>query len=515
LIVSLEGALRLQKCGRLSEAEQIYRQILDVDPRHADCLHLLGMIAFEYGHLEDAGELIRAAISIHPNGASYHSNLANVLQAQGQLEEAAVEYRIGLAINPNLAAIHINLGNVLQAQGALDDAVLSYQRALDLDPENAEAWYNLGNARQGQGRLPNAAECYGRAVGINPNHGKAHHNLGRTLGDLGRQDEAFTQFQRAFRLDPDNAEIAFNLALAELLRGDFSAGWVHYEERWRSVDHDTPMRNYSQPLWTGEALPGGRLLLWGEQGIGDEIMFAGLIPDAVRGVRCVLDCEPRLQSLFSRSFPGVEVISGDLEQDIAAHLPCGSLPGIFRTSSAAFAGTTSPYLIADQARQKEFRARYTDGRLLVGLAWQTTARKTGLVRSIDLLSLTPLFAQPGIQWVSLQYGDYDALENQAATAGAPIVFDRSVDQWSDLDGFAAQVAAMDLVVTIDNSTAHMAGALGGPVWVLLPFLPDWRWLMTGEHSSWYPSMRLFRQPRSGDWGPVVESIAKRLFQIRS
>ena len=516
MVLSVEDALRLHKRGRLSEAEQVYRQILSANPRHADCLHLLGMIAFECGNLQGAAELIGEAISIHPNGASYHSNLANVLQAQGDLQAAVSEYQMALAINPNLPEIHVNLGNVLQAQGALDDAVLSYQRALDLDPRSADAWYNLGNARHTQGRLVDATECYEQALSINPNHSKAHHNLGRTLGDLGRQDEAFAQFQRAFRLDPGNAGIAFNLALAQLLRRDFSQGWILYERRWRSVDHDTPMRDYPQPLWTGEALPSGRLLLWGEQGIGDEIMFAGLVPEVLRrGVRCVLDCDPRLQTLFARSFPGVKVISGNPEPDIAAHLPCGSLPGIFRESRAAFASTTSPYLIADQARREQFRARYADGRLLVGLAWHTNARKTGITRSIDLHCLAPLFAQPGIQWVSLQYGDLDALENDAARAGAPIVFDPSVDPWSDLDGFAAQIVAMDLVITIDNSTAHMAGALGAPIWVLLPFLPDWRWLMTGEQSYWYSSMRLFRQPQPGAWASVVETVARKLSQIRS
>jgi Flp pilus assembly protein TadD len=505
----LEHALQHHKGRRLSEAEEIYRQILDIDPRHADSLHLLGMIACEWGNLEAAAGLIREAISIHPNGASYHSNLGNVLQAQGKLEEAVAEYRVALAIKPDIPQIHINLGNVLQAQGTLDEAVVSYETALHLEPGNAEAFYNLGNTRQAQGRELDAVECYERALACNTDHAKAHHNLGRTLSDLGRQDEALARFQRALSLEPDNAEIAFNLALAQLLRGDFSAGWVHYEQRWRSVDHDTPMRNYTQPLWTGEELPASRLLLWGEQGVGDEIMFAGLVPEVVcRGFRCILDCEQRLQPLFARSFPGVEVVSGYRKEDFVAHLPCGSLPRILRTFNA------SPYLIADRERQSRFRSRYADGRVMIGLAWHTNARKTGSIRSIDLPNLAPLFAHPAIRWVSLQYGDYDVLKNQAAIACAPILFDRSVDQLLDMDGFAAQVAAMDMVITIDNATAHLAGALGVPVWVLLPFLPDWRWLMTGGGSSWYPSMRLFRQPQRGDWTSVVQRVNDRLSQIR-
>ena len=179
---------------------------------------------------------------------------------------------------------------------------------------------------------------------------------------------------------------------------------------------------------------------------------------------------------------------------------------MFRPSSASFAATTSPYLIANPTERERFRARYADGRPLVGLAWYTRNQKTGRDRSIDLSLLAPLFERTDIQWVSLQYGDHDALEKQAATANAPIFIDRSVDQLADIDIFAAQIAALDLVITIDNSTAHLAGALGVPVWVLLPFARDWRWLQLREDSPWYPTMRLFRQPQRGDWQSVIQKV---------
>jgi tetratricopeptide (TPR) repeat protein len=512
----LDQALQHHKSGRLIEAESIYREILALSPRHADSLHLLGLIAYEWRNLEAAAELMRMAIAIHANGASYHSNLGNVLQAQGKLEEAIVEYRLALAIKPNLPEIHINLGNVLQAQEAFDEAISSYRGALELEPHSVEALYNLGNARQAQCRLEDAEQCYEQALAVNPEHAKAHHNLGRVLGDLGRPEEAFAQFQRAASLEPDNPEIGFNVALAQLARGDFSLGWVNYEQRWRSIDHDTPMRDYPQPLWTGEELPLGRLLIWREQGVGDEVMFAGMIPELVqRGIDCVLDCDVRLKPLFARSFPGIRVVSGfpqdgDLHQGFAAHLPCGGLPRIFRTSPEAFAVAPSGYLIPDRRRRAQFRAEYGDGRMLVGLAWHTEAPKTGRRRSIDLSCLEPLFARSEVRWVSLQYGDLAVLQNQVLNAGVPIHFDISVDQLSDIDTFAAQVAAMDLVITIDNSTAHLAGGLGVPVWVMLPFHPDWRWLIRGEGSLWYPSMRLFRQPRAGDWTSVVQDVARSL-----
>ena len=441
-------ALRHHQEGRLAEAEQMYRQILAVDPRQADALHLLGMVAYQNGRNDAAVELIGKAIAIHKTAASYHSNLGNVLQAQDKLEEAAASYRRALEIKPDLPEAHVNLGNILQALGEVEAGLVSYRQALALRPELAEAL---------------AAE-----------------------------------------------------SMALLQQGDFSAGWHNFEHRWRTRDYDTEMRSYPQPLWKGEHLLSGSLLIWGEQGIGDEIMFAGLIPDVIRtGNHLVLDCDARLRSLFARSFPGVELLAGDDAEhnanlEVAAHLPSGSLPGIFRQSRDAFDATTSPYLLAHPIERERFRTRYAAGRLLIGLAWHTKNQKTGRKRSVDLSLFAPLFALPGIRWVSLQYGDHGALEQQAVAADAPMLIDRSVDQFADMDPFAAQVAAMDLVITIDNSTAHLAGALGVPTWLLLPFAPNWRWLLDCEDSPWYPTMRIFRQPARDDWPSVMQKVCRAL-----
>jgi thioredoxin-like negative regulator of GroEL len=443
-------ALQQHRAGLFNQAERIYRQILAFDRNHADSLHLLGMIEYQAGNHAAAVERIRRAIAINKTQAAYHSNLGTVLQSEGRLDEAATCFQGALALQPQSPEIHTNLGNIFHAQDKVDDAIASHQRALALKPDLAEAHYNLG--------------------------------------------------------------------LAQLLKGDFASGWPNLEWRWRTKDHETPMRAYPQPQWTGEKLASGRLLIWREQGVGDEIMFAGLIPDAIRtGTRCVLDCDPRLQSLFARSFP--EVVSGhyfgndsepDPAFDTAAHLPSGSLPGLFRATGHAFAATTSPYMIAHPTAREQFRARYADGRRLVGLAWYSRNQKTGRDRSIDLSLLAPLCERTDIQWISLQYGDHDGLEKQATAANAPIFIDRAVDQLADIDTFAAQIAALDLVITIDNSTAHLAGALGVPVWVLLPFARDWRWLQLREDSPWYPTMRLFRQPQRGDWQAVVQKVGSAL-----
>jgi tetratricopeptide (TPR) repeat protein len=654
----LANALEHHQRGQFADAERIYRQILAIDPDHADCLHLLGTLAHQVGRDDDAVELIRKAISIDKKQSAYHSNLGTalqalgkpdeaaasyrqalalkpnlaeahmnlgtVLQAQGQLDEAANCFKRALALKPDLAEVHVNLGNILQAQGKLNEAVASHERALVLKPNSAEARFNLGNARQAQGKLDEAvasyrqalaikpdqpqvygnlgnallaqnkldeaeasyrralalnpdyaeasynlgnlrqaqdklgeaaacyeralalkpelpeahynlgntrqaqdnltaaAGCFERALALRPDYAQAHYNLGCVLQGLGRLDRALDSYARAIELQPDYSQARFGHALAQLLNGEFDPGWNNYESRWQSIDHETPMRTYPEPLWGGEQVAPGRLLLWGEQGIGDEIMFAGLLPDAIRtGNRILLDCDPRLKPLLARSFPGIEVVS-KLDQteyaesiqpegqEISAHLPTGSLPRLFRQTEAAFAATASPYLKADPVERARFRARYGDGRRLIGLAWHTNSAKTGGKRSIDLGSLAPLFALPGIRWVSLQYGDFEALEQQAAEAQAPILIDRSVDQLANVDLFAAQVAAMDQVITIDNSTAHLAGALGVPTWLMLPFASDWRWRKALEISPWYPAMRLFRQPRLGDWASVAGGIHSAL-----
>jgi Tfp pilus assembly protein PilF len=476
----VESALRLQRDGKLSDAEEIYRKILAIEPDHADSLHLLGMIRFAQGCPEAAAESIRKAIAMHPRAASYQSNLGNVLQSQGKLDEAADCYKAAIALRPRLTEPHMNLGNIHLSQDRLDDAEACYRRAIGLQPDSAEAYSKLAGVLRVTGEHERALEAFNTALSFEPNHPQAR---------LGK-------------------------ALVQLLQGNFAEGWGSYERRWGAVGHDKPMREYSQPRWNGETLASGQLLLWGEQGVGDEVMFAGLLPEVVRrGNRCILDCDPRLKPLFARSFPDVKVVCADeLEADPAmefvAHLPAGSLPRLLGTTNAKDAAPSSPYLIADPFDRRRIRERYADGRLVVGIAWHTANRLTGRTRSLDLSLLAPLLRQPHIKWVSLQYGDHDALKN--AVSDTPILFDPDVDQLSNIDLFAAQVAAMDLVITIDNSTAHLAGALGVPVWVLLPFAPDWRWLLQRKDSPWYPSMRLFRQPKMGDWQAVVDEVRKEL-----
>lgn len=444
----LQEALCHHRSGRLTEAEHIYRQVLATEPNHADCLHLLGMTAFQTGRPEQAVEHIRRAIGLHPSAATYHANLGNVLQSQQNDAEAEVCYRASLAIRSNQAEVWMNLGHVLKKRAQVDSALRCYEQALSIHPQLAEA---------------EAAK-----------------------------------------------------ATALLLKGEFCQGWKGFEARWQTNDWRCRERRAAYPRWGGDSLASGRLLIWGEQGVGDEIMFAGLIPDVLAGgTPCALACEARLMPLFTRSFPEAVIISGDdprelAELNVEVQMPSGSLPGIFRKTAGDFAQVTSPYLIADRAVREKFCHKYKDGRPLVGVAWHTRNQVSGHARSIALASLAPLFANQDVRWISLQYGDQEVLRSEVEASAIPIYVDDEVDQLQDLDCFAAQVAAMDLVVTIDNSTAHLSAALGVPTWVLVPHAPDWRWLLERADSPWYPTVRLFRALEPGTWMQVLERVESEL-----
>ncbi len=538
-------ALALHQQGNLPEAERLYRQVLEHNPRHADSLHLLGMIGYKCGHPEPAIQLIGQAISLKSDEAIYHSNLGVVMNSLGKLDEAIQSYRRALALRPAYPEAHSNLAHVLVTQGKYRDAVAHFERAIALNPNNADAYVNLGVAFAEMGDPEQAIPHYQRALALNPELAVACSNLGNAWKELGNMDEAVACFERALALKPDYLTALYNLgntyqalnqldealqayarataiqhdyweatygtALAQLLDGNFVDGWFNYESRWKTHGHK-PMRAYPFPRWKGNKLPSGRLLLWGEQGVGDEIMFAGLIPEVLQsGNHVTLDCEARLVPLFARSFPSLQVVAGlPDDAEIGAHLPTGSLPRFFRNTQQSFSATASPYLTADGARRNQFRSRYARGQRVVGIAWHTKNTKTGRRRSMQLAQLAPLLQGHDIFWVSLQYGDHAALEQQASAAQVPLFIDREVDQLQNLDLFAAQVAAMDLVITIDNSTAHLAGALGVPVWLMIPFDRDWRWLQARADSPWYPTTRIFRQTKAGDWASVIDAIGHAL-----
>lgn len=541
------------RAGRPGDAERLCRELLAQEPGNARAVNLLGAIAFQRGNFAAAAARFAEAARLRPDLADAHANLGRALRALERLDEARESLERAQALDPEAVDIAVNLGLVLldekrpedaaacfrraldrrpehveaegnlalalQAQGKLEEAEACLRRVLERAPENAVALNNLGSVLHQQDRQAEAEACYRKALAVRPGYAKALGGLGGALRQQGRLDEALAAMERSLAIDPDYAEGHHRLGWTRLLLGDLEGGWDGYEWRWnKHTESPVPPSRFKQPLWDGAPLAGRTALLWAEQGVGDEIMFAGLVPEVqAMAAHCVLECDRRLLPLFGRSFAGLELVPRQqppdprtAAADIAVQIPTGSLPRWLRRSLASFPNRRS-YLTADAGRTAALRATYGTDRPLVGLSWHTTNPKTGRRRNFPLADWGAVLRVPGVRFVSLQYGPVgDAIAEAQARHGVPVHHDPGVDPLVDLDGLAVQVAAMDLVLSIDNSTVHLAGALGAPVWTLLPFVPDFRWFMGREDSPWYPSMRLIRQASRGDWAGLLERVGRDL-----
>jgi Flp pilus assembly protein TadD len=501
-------------------AEAAFRKALQLRPDYPEALNGLGLALNMMGRSEDAVACLNEALTLKPSYVEAHATLGMILVDLERFEEAETSVQRALRLAPNVAATHNNLGDVLLAQGRTDEAITAYRQALTIKRDFPEAEYNLGNALKQQDRLDEAVAAYRRALECRPQFPKADCNLGNALKEQGHLDEALVCYRRALAHNAGYAEARHNLALALLLLGDFAGGFDAYEARWGVKGRGEHWRKFAQPMWNGSSLDGRSLLVWGEQGVGDEIMFAGLIPEIVAlGCHCVVETDPRFVPLFERSFASAEIVARcdppDARTgapDLDFQCPMGSLPRWLRSHAGAF--TPSPgYLHACPNLTRECRARYKDDSAdrVIGISWRSGNRLSGTSRTAALDLWDPCLTLPRTRFVNLQYGDCESeLARVRERLGVEVYHDASVDPLTSLDDFAAQVAAMDLVISIDNTTVHMAGALGTPVWTLLPFVPEWRWRMHGSESLWYRSMTLFRQPARGAWEPLFEEIAQAL-----
>ena len=505
----LVTALQHHQAGRLEEAERLYRQVLALDPRQADGLHLLGVVAHQSGRHDLAVEMIGRAVAINATEASYHSNLGVALKHLGRLDDAVACYRRALDLWPEFPDAHNGLGSALGELGRPDEAAACFRRALDLRPDFPEAHNNLGTVWQELGRLDAAVACYRQALGLRPDYVEAHDNLGNVLRVQGRPAEAAACFRQALRLRPAYPEAHYDLALLLLAQGDMAAGWPEYEWRWQTPEMATARRSFATPQWRGEPAEGRTLLIHAEQGFGDTIQFcryAGLA--AARGWRVVLEVQPPLVRLL-RSLTGVDqvVARGGELPPFDFHCPMLSLPLAVGTTVATIPGDT-PYLHADAAQVAVWRTRAaslpTPG-VRVGLAWAGNPRRESPAlaavdrrRSIAPERLAPLLALPGVHFFSLQK------DGPAAPGGLPLT--DAMNDMTDFADTAALIASLDLVISVDTAVAHLAAALGRPVWLLDRFDPCWRWLTGRRDSPWYPTLRLYRQPHPGDWDSVIAEV---------
>ncbi|MGB6744231.1 MAG: tetratricopeptide repeat protein [Terracidiphilus sp.] len=463
-------AFRALQANRLDEARRLYLKVLAIDVRHADGLHLLGVVEYQAGHYEVSAKMIRRAIAVNSQIAIYHSNLGIVLRDQGKLDEAVAAYKQAVALSPDNPEIHNSLGVTLWNQGRFDEAVAAYKQALELKPDFAAACNNLGNVLSAQGEVKEALEWYGRALAISPGY----------------------------------IEARWNLSMLQLLLGNFADGWRNYESRYQ---RENAPRNFSQPLWRGKPLNGARILLHAEQGLGDTLQFLRYLPMVqAAGGEVVLDV-PRGLRRIAAQLPGIAAltISGEPLPAFDWHCPLMSLPFVFRTTLDTIPAQV-PYLtVPEEALQAADTLHWPHEGLRVGLAWGGDPKNIrDRFRSIPLALLEPLFDLKGVHFFSLQMGPA-AAQLSAAESAITAITDLA-PATGDMADTAAQMAHLDLIVTVDTSVAHLAGALAKPTWVLLPLAPDWRWLLGREDSPWYPTVRLFRQPEFGNWQSVLEKI---------
>ena len=468
---NLETAFRLHGAGRLAEASSIYRAILQQHPDHPDALHYLGVAEAATGKFDAAQSLMERSLRAQPRNLQFIENYASLL---------------------------VQIGNC-------EAALPVCQRGLTLNPANAQLLYVEAVALVRLNRLPEAIARFDRVLSLQPNNIIALNERGSALAQIGRFNEALASFAKALSFNPQYAEAHFNEALCRLLRGDLARGLDQYEWRWELAAARPHKRNFRQPRWTGkEDIAGKSVLLYAEQGFGDTIQFCRYVPlVAARGARVLLEVQQQLRALMQASFEQATIVAkGDPLPDFDMHCPLVSLPLAFGTRLETIPSDT-PFLRARSAATLDQKR----GSLRIGVVWSGSATNlNGRNRSMSLATLLPLL-KLNATFVSLQkdIGAEDAkvlrAHNELLYLGDPLV---------DFTDTAERIAGLDLVISIDTSVAHLAGAMGKPVWVLLPFVPDWRWFLDRDDNPWYPSARLFRQDDSRTWDGVVARTAVAL-----
>jgi tetratricopeptide (TPR) repeat protein len=479
--------------GDVSAAEQAARRAVESRPGLADAHCSLGVALFRQGRRDEALACYRQATALRPDYLEAHCNIADTLLDQGQWADAEVVCRHAARLHPKAPVPPNNLGIALREQGRLEDAMAAFCQAIDVKGDFAPALANLGDSLRDLGRFDDAAEACKRAVAADRKCAAAHDTLGVALQALGRLDEAAACFERAVKLAPDQPRLRLNRGIAALLAGDLKRGWEGFEAR--------PQPELPLPRWQGEDPAGKTILLAAEQGYGDTIQFARFAPLlAAKGAKVVLRVQPPLKSLLGGMSEDEPLPACD------AYLPLLSLPALLGTDSLDAIPAATSYLTADPSRWQA-RLQALPGRK-VGIAWAGAAHSPRYAaidrrRSLSPEQLAPLVAVPGVSLVGLQ-----------KDAPAPASIAGWMDEAEDFAATAALIAGLDLVISVDTAVAHLAGALGKPVWLLSRFDGCWRWLRDREDSPWYPTLRLFRQPAPGDWDAVIGRVAEELAALR-
>ncbi|HWP25853.1 MAG TPA: tetratricopeptide repeat protein [Xanthobacteraceae bacterium] len=504
----------LQALKRYDEALASYDRAIELQPNYPEALTNRGVVLKELNRPEEALASYDRALSLRPNHVEALYNRGVALQQLKRYEEALAYFDLVVAIRPKAATAHNLRGVTLHQLNRMEQTLEAFDRAVDANPNYAAALNNRGNVLKKLKRFDDALESYNRALAVHPRFPEAYNNRALLFKDTRRYDEALADYARALELLPDYADAHWNEALTRLRIGDYERGWQKYEWRWEKDDFIGQKRNYPQPLWRGEDIRGKTILLYSEQGFGDTIQFCRYAPlVAARGARVILDVQKPLLRLMS-SVAGVSQLipSGRPPPDFDVYCPLMSLPLAFGTRVDTIPAKT-PYLRVLPELRKEWQGRLVAKRRpLVGLAWSgNPAHRNDENRSMSLQTLLPLL-ETGATFVSLQK---DVRPDDAAVLSAHPEIANFSNSLKDFAETAALIAQLDLVISVDTSIAHLAGALAKPVWVLLPYSADWRWLVDRDDSPWYPTARLFRQDETRSWDRVIQRVQIELRELAS
>ena len=510
---TLEIAGRYHRSGNIQQAQAHYRRILRDEPGQPEALHALGIIAFQLKKYDIANSLIGKAIESKPKVPQFYYNLGLVFIALKRQERAIQAFQEAIKIRPDYADAHYNLGLALKKQHQFEEAILNFKHVIKLTPDDADAYYNLGNAYEALGRYESAVETYRMAIRRNGAFAGAFNNLALVLKKMGRINEAINYFRKALRLQPALAEAHWNLSLSLLINGQFEEGWKEHEWRFMRGKRSTiyPHR-FDIPLWDGSSFTGKRLFVHSEQGFGDTLQFIRYLPMVKRlGGTVIFEAfGPLLETM--RGFPGIDKLvelSPDRRhvENCDYYVPLMTLPMLFSTDIPTIPSNI-PYIFAAPEKAGQWKNRINEKGYNIGIVWAgKPEHENDGNRSCELAQFLPLARIPGVELYGLQKG---GAARQAKTLDGMktiINFDRELKDFSET---AAAIENLDLVISIDTALVHLAGAMGKPVWTLLPHAPDWRWLLEREDSPWYPTMRLFRQPGRGDWGAVFDRVKDEL-----
>jgi protein O-GlcNAc transferase len=503
----------LSALKRPREAIESFQRALNIKPDFAEANNNLGNTLRDCGRFNDAILAFKRAIQLRPDFAEAYFNLGKALADCGCLDEAIRNYREALRLRPDYEEAHNNLGNALREKGQLEEAIMNYQEALNRNPEYIGALNNLANALRYKGKLDEAIKNLQRAIKINPDSAESYCNLGNALKDQHRFEAAIENYKRAIQLKPDFAEAHFNLSIVLLLLANFSEGWREFEWRLQMFDKKSGYPNrYGLPYWNGSPLKGKKIFVYDEQGLGDTLQFVRFIPQLkALGATVIFETRqslttllldfPWIDELVERSHCGEPAIKCDYCVSLL------SLPGIFETTIDSIPARV-PYLHALPQKAEYWRSKLSEGDFSVGIVWAgSPGHRDDRNRSLRLEHFEPFAKIPGISLVGLQKGDARA---QGERLAGRLFVKNLGEEFRDFTDTAGVIENLDLLISIDTSVAHLAGAMGKPVWVLLPFIPDWRWLLGRKDTPWYPTMQLFRQTNRENWDDVIARAAEKL-----